>query len=276
MRPIGYFLLLLFCISTNMTHSMEEEQLFTQIQAQSYAQTQFSPYAVNGYFIPGNCFHLLTSATNFSSQPNNLSNSNGPYNLQPQEKRDNTHHKRLREIKEPPKSVKTAITTLLALKNSTWLNPAQELPQSITTDNPDDYKFTLNCPSCYTKFATVNYCNIKFDFKRHCQSGCPLTEEKIDQTLKKIVKPKRIHKFTMPCPFKKCTFIQKINRKKSGLRLRLLAHIDSRIHSDNPEKTKKRKLIETKESFKKYFNKFGTTDSIPNPKKRKLQHSNNC
>ncbi len=190
MLPIGYFLLLLFCISTNMTHSMEEEQ---------------------------------------------------------------------------PKPVDKAATMLLALKGPTSLNPIQKLPSPIKTTDPDNYKFTLNCPSCKKKFATTRESDLKFDFKNHCESICQLTKEKIDQALKKIVEPKKILNFTMPCPFKECTFIQKTNRKKNELRSRLLQHVDSKIHSDNPEKTKKRKLIEPKASFKEYFKQFGTTDSIPNP-----------
>jgi len=216
MLPIGYFLLLFFCVSANVVHSMEEEQ---------------------------------------------------------------------------PEPFDTAVTMLLALKDPTSLNPIQKLPSPLKTDNPDDYRFTLECPSCRKKLATTTEHHLKFDFKRHYKLLCPLTHElicplskiEIDQALKKIVKAKKIRRFSVPCPFEGCTFVSKINRRKSELRLRLLAHLDSQRHSNNPEKAKKRKLIATNENFKEYFDEFGTIWSIPNPnfasnpnKKRKLQHSNNC
>jgi len=190
MLPIGYFLLLLFCISANVVHSMEEEQ---------------------------------------------------------------------------SKPVDKAVTMLLTLKNPTSLNTTQKLPLPIKTDNPADYRFTLDeCPSCKKRFATTRESSLKFDFRKHCKSMCQLTKKEVDQALEKIVEPKKIRKITVPCPIEGCKFFSKISRSKSDLRSGLLQHIDSKIHSDNPEKTKKRKLIKTNKNFKKYFDEYGITYSILN------------
>jgi len=151
---------------------------------------------------------------------------------------------------------------------------------ALRIENPVDYKFTLKCPFCDKKFATINKGSLKFNFKRHCKSiiKCKLSEKKIDQVIEKIIKPRKIHKYFAPCPFEECKFSPK-DKTIWKLRSKFLAHVNSQKHPDNPEKAKKRKLITNKESFEKYFKQYGTTYSILNPKfvsnsnkRKKLQH----
>jgi len=302
MRPIGYFLLLFFCVSANMIYNMDfstqEEQRYPQAQTRQYAQSvaqryaeqqnaaaqtqqyaqaaaqrypqpQFAPRVdvVHGYSASSHyCQPWPSTPTNSSELPPDLSNPNKPYDFQLQKK------------KKAPKAVETA-TTLIALrvnkpKNSTSLNTTQKLSSPIKTDNPAGYKFPLKCPSCEQKFDTTEKANPKFNFKNHCKSICQLTTKEMDRALKKTFGLKKIRRFTIPCPIGGCTPIQKTGRSKSDLRSRLLQHVDSKIHSDNSKKVEKRELIATEESFKEHFKNHGKIKLIsnPNPKKRKLQH----
>lgn len=99
MRPIGYFLLLFFSISTNMIHTMhlserEEQALrhfyqhYAQDQAQYYASQHYAQAQAQYYAplqftnTPSHYFqHLPSAPTNFSV-PTNLSNPNRPYDPQ--------------------------------------------------------------------------------------------------------------------------------------------------------------------------------------------------
>ena len=257
MLHIGYFLLLFFCVSANVVHSMD----FSMQKEQCYTQTHISLEVENDdYFTLNLYFQPQTSATN-SLAFINLSNPNTSYDFQSQEKNNSCsiasklHHEaksfnqRVRQLKKrkgSPLSIEEALAALLMLKHSTPSNEIRKLALQKKTDKP---------------------------------TSCTLTKRKIAQALKKIAAPKEIPEFKVACPFETCEAVLKSHESIAKLKSNILVHFSSRKHiNDHPKVDQIRKLIQKIGNFKKYFKKHGKAHLIPNPdfnpnpnKKRKLQ-----
>ncbi len=175
---------------------------------------------------------------------------------------------------EQPQFTPHALNDYFAPSHSNKIKKlTKKLPLQKKTDNPSYCKFTLECPSCKKKIHSTVRSDLNYRIDKHFESTCRLTERKRAQALEKIVEPEKIYKIKIPCPFQTCPATLTSYRRKNKLRPRLLSHFNKK-HKNDQKPYQIRKLTQKAESFKEYFNEFGTTDSIPNPnKKRKLQHS---
>jgi len=293
MRSIGYFLLLFSCISSNMTQSM---YFFTQ-EKQRYPQG-YVGYHASQQYAQAVCAEqqLAPAQTQYYAQVVTQRYEEQHY-VQAQYDAEQHRAQAIAQLDAQDLVIKypkvaasinlleprenTAVTTLIALKNTNSLKTNQELSSSKNRDTPSDHKFILNCPRCNQKLS----CKLKSDVKRNLiahakRKNHPLDKKEIENCMCDINEPQYNEYFTAPCPYyyqKSCNHAAKTTRK-IVLKPLLLKHINL-IHfqHDNSQKLVKN----LKKNFDKYFISRGRTYSILNPKfvpnpskRRKLQHSN--
>jgi len=175
-------------------------------------------------------------------------------------------NKTLRKRKFMPQSATTE--TLLKKNCSRPPSKTKKLiiksPSPIKTDNPAFLDFIVECPSCKNRIYSLVKDDLRHEIGKHSKSKYQLTKEEIAQSLKKIIEPTIIRKFSMTCPFQTCPTDLISYRRKDKLRPILLAHL-KKSHENYQEEYPIRKLVRNEKAFKNYFKKYGKTTPILNP-----------
>jgi len=292
MRPIGYFLLLFSCISTNMIYSMnfstQKEQRHPQTQvghhyvSQEYAKSVADFYAKQNHPPAQTQWYAQSVAQRYAEQHQTRQCTQAAPQPQFRPPVSVVHnHSTFRpwppplinasiNFPEPPSNLSNPNKPYdfqfqeKKKKSKPPENPvATALIELRNSTNPSDHKFTLKCPRCDQKFSSKLESNTKRNLVTHARrKKHPLTKQEIKNCMYNVNKSKKCTHFTASCPYQNsCKHVSKVTRKGT-LKITLLRHINSK-HFNNQKRTI---ILENlRKDFNKYFEEHGKTIIVFNP-----------